>query len=495
MVAAREEPLLPASEGYVEYPAARRQALPRWITVAGAGMGVATLLLLISAASQHSAPTSSSSVMPSAAAAGAASGAVLSGVLDLPAQQQPQTHLLAAQSAREEPAAARKKGVHAVRLSKVERTARQHALELNDETSQGLFALGGATTNLIAADGDAGTATVELKDFQDAQYYGEISIGTPPQTFSVVFDTGSANLWVPSSRCKGFNLACFLHRRYASDKSDTFVRDGTPFAIKYGSGSMSGFISHDKISVGSLTLKNASFAEAVTEPGAAFVLSKFDGILGLAYPSLSVNGLTPVMQELIKQGQLAAPLFSFWMSKDPKQTPGGMLFLGGVDDSYYTGDLHYLPITRKGYWQFDLDAVSVGGSDVLTKGSAIADTGTSLIVGPTEQLKKVIGKLGLADAQAGMGGQYSIPCDKKGELPTLSFTLGGKTFSLESAEYVLEMELLGKKMCTLGLMPMDVPKPAGPLWILGDVFLSKYFSVYDFGNDRVGFAEAVATAP
>ena len=71
----------------------------------------------------------------------------------------------------------------------------------------------------------------------------------------------------------------------------------------------------------------------------------------------------------------------------------------------------------------------------------------------------------------------------------------GKTFSLESAEYVLEMELLGKKMCTLGLMPMDVPKPAGPLWILGDVFLSKYFSVYDFGNDRVGFAEAVATAP
>lgn len=296
MVAAREEPLLPASEGYVEYPAARRQALPRWITVAGAGMGVATLLLLISAASQHSAPTSSSSVMPSAAAAGAASGAVLSGVLDLPAQQQPQTHLLAAQSAREEPAAARKKGVHAVRLSKVERTARQHALELNDETSQGLFALGGATTNLIAADGDAGTATVELKDFQDAQYYGEISIGTPPQTFSVVFDTGSANLWVPSSRCKGFNLACFLHRRYASDKSDTFVRDGTPFAIKYGSGSMSGFISHDKISVGSLTLKNASFAEAVTEPGAAFVLSKFDGILGLAYPSLSVHCLTPAIQ-------------------------------------------------------------------------------------------------------------------------------------------------------------------------------------------------------
>ena len=94
-----------------------------------------------------------------------------------------------------------------------------------------------------APEGVEGTGDITIHNYQNAQYYGSIGLGTPPQEFQVVFDTGSANLWVPSAKCKfGLeNLPCLLHSKYESRKSSTYESDGRPFAIRYGSGSMSGF--------------------------------------------------------------------------------------------------------------------------------------------------------------------------------------------------------------------------------------------------------------
>lgn len=44
--------------------------------------------------------------------------------------------------------------------------------------------------------------------FPQNEFYGEISIGRPAQTFSVVFDTAWSDTWVPSKKCSFFNVPC-----------------------------------------------------------------------------------------------------------------------------------------------------------------------------------------------------------------------------------------------------------------------------------------------
>jgi len=330
-------------------------------------------------------------------------------------------------------------------------------------------------------------AMVPLTDYSDAQYYGPIHVGTPGQTFQVIFDTGSSNLWVPSTHCN--SVSCLLHSRYNSAKSSTFASNGTAFHIQYGTGSLDGIISTDVVNIGGLAIKGQGFAEATVLPGVTFLVAKFDGILGLGFDTISVDGVVPPWYNLISQHLVSEPVFSVWHSKNPRGANGGQLILGGVANSYFKGDIFYQPLTQKTYWQFEFDDLLFGGKSQGycggVKCKVIADTGTSLIAGPSKAisaLNHLLGAVGIINGEA-----IFTSCDNALRLPNVDFVIGGKTFSLSASDYVVN----SNGTCISGFLGLDIPAPTGPLWILGDVFISSYYTVFDYGNSRVGFATAI----
>jgi len=326
-----------------------------------------------------------------------------------------------------------------------------------------------------------GGHNVPLTNFMNAQYYTEISLGTPAQSFKVILDTGSSNLWVPSTQCT--SIACFLHTKFDSSASSTYKPNGTAFAIKYGSGSMEGFISRDHLKIGDLTLKDQLFAEAVKEPGLAFAFGKFDGILGLAYDTIAVNHVPPPFYEMINQKLIDEPVFSFRLGSS--EDDGGEAIFGGIDSSAYTGHISYVPVRRKAYWEVELQKVTFGYDELeLENTGAAIDTGTSLIVVPTDIAEMLNAQIG---AKKSWNGQYQVDCAKVPELPELSFYFGGRAYPLKGSDYVLDIQ----GTCISAFMGMDINLPGGALWIIGDVFLRRYYTVYDLGRHAVGFAKSV----
>jgi len=328
---------------------------------------------------------------------------------------------------------------------------------------------------------------VPLTNFLNAQYYTEISLGTPAQTFKVILDTGSSNLWVPSSSCT--SIACFLHSKYDHSASSSYVENGTEFAIRYGSGSLSGFVSQDKMQIGDLVLDSQDFAEATKEPGLAFAFGKFDGILGLGYDTISVNQIVPPFYNMVDQGLLDEPVFSFYLGDNNKDydrsdnsDEGGVVTFGGVEHSHYTGKITYLPVRRKGYWELELEEFSYGDEVVhLEDTGAAIDTGTSLIALPTDIAQLLNREIG---AKKSWNGQYTVDCSTIPDLRNISFTFSGHKFELSASDYIMQLQ----GTCISAFMGMDIPPPLGPIWIIGDVFLRQYYSVYDLGKDAVGLA-------
>jgi len=325
---------------------------------------------------------------------------------------------------------------------------------------------------------------VPLENFQNAQYYGEVSIGTPGQCFRIIFDNTFSNFWVPSSKCG--SVSCMMHRKFDCEKSSTCKKDGSPIEFPYGS-KISGVVTYDKIYFGckqdGIYIENQGFAEMINMPGFQFAFSKFDGILGLGYDSKAFNNLTTPFTNLIQSGQCAEPVFAFWLGRNTTEgSPGGEMTLCGIDKNHYEGELLYVPVSSQIYWQITVDSMKFG-TDTLDKFQALVSSAHSYIYGPTTAIELMNRAIG---AKKDSNGWWKVPCEKIPSLPGISFNIKGKDFPLTSSEYIFA----AGDTCYSGLIGFDFEPPMSGAWIFGYSFIGRYYTVFDKRNSRIGFANA-----
>uniref|UniRef100_A0A8I5T4U4 pepsin A n=1 Tax=Pongo abelii TaxID=9601 RepID=A0A8I5T4U4_PONAB len=291
-----------------------------------------------------------------------------------------------------------------------------------------------------------------LENYLDVEYFGTIGIGTPAQDFTVVFDTGSSNLWVPSVYC--YSLACMDHNLFNPQDSSTYKSTSETVSITYGTGSMTGILGYDTVKVGGISDTNQIFGLSESEPG-SFLFS------------ISSSGATPVFDNIWNQGLVSQDLFSVYLSADDKS--GSVVIFGGIDSSYYTGSLNWVPVTVEGYWQITVDSITMNGKTIACAEGcqAIVDTGTSLDIGASEN----------------SDGDMVVSCSAISSLPDIVFTINGVQYPLPPSAYILKRGELHQ-----WLPGHELPTESGELWILGDVFIRQYFTVFDRANNQVGLA-------
>ncbi|XP_028813188.1 gastricsin-like [Denticeps clupeoides] len=327
---------------------------------------------------------------------------------------------------------------------------------------------------IIAASGAAA-----MNIYYDTYYYGSISIGTPPQTFPVLYDTGSANLWVDSVYCN--SQSCNVHSKFNPQQSSTFRNSGSTTQIVYGAGGVDLMLGYDTVNVGGISVQNQVVGLSTS---AQLSPTPFAGVVGLAYPSDAAGGQPTLMDTMMQQGLLQYDIVAFYLA--PPGQSGSEMCFGEVDNSRYQGQITWTPVTTGYWWQINIQGFAVNNQESgwCSQGCpSMVDTGTLQVTMPQQYFSYLMQNIG---AQQNSGSYY-VDCSQVNNLPTLTFTIGGTAFPLSPSAYIQN----NNGYCMVGITPTYLNDQNGnPLWILGDVFLTQYYSVFDRANNRVGFAPA-----
>ncbi|KAK4700231.1 hypothetical protein P7C70_g6019, partial [Phenoliferia sp. Uapishka_3] len=359
----------------------------------------------------------------------------------------------------------------------------------------------------------------------DLSYYGSIQLGTPPKTYEVVLDTGSADLVIATAESSLCGKQCTttaplctshclgpwggaphrVHERRANKVcrslpskdsvagSSSAEESNTPFTIAYGTGGASGYLVRDVMSMAGF--QATQIFGACDNISSLTTSSDQTGLLGLAWKTIANSEATPFIQALWTNGSLTNPVFGFGLRQlDSTDVPdattvtsGGYLTIGNVNSTLFTGTMNYIPLSNAGtYWNIPLDDLSVQSQSLgLTAAAAVIDTGTNSLALPADAATAVYAQIPNSQPISRSGGLYAYPCSTD---INLVLTFGGVQYPMLSKDFNGGPINNAGTLCIGAVSSLGTSQGANPPWIIGTPFLMSYYNAYRFDPPAVGFA-------
>lgn len=326
-------------------------------------------------------------------------------------------------------------------------------------------------------------------NFANLQYFGNITVGSPPQTLTVVFDTGSDVLWIPGADCP----TCHGTNKFSCENSSTCVRTTKTLSRSYGQGKIDGHVSYDLLGLNSGPRVNYSFTLGFNDSDLKTFVA--DGILGLS----NDNSVPNFVDFAYDSGLIEEKVFYFDLSLNKDVASGKYL----TQDSYLAfgdlpadkvNDLVWLPITLSSYWATDVIGMEVGNKTIdissdPNAGKTVFDTGTSAMILADDVYKAVIDDLLRNGCYEGCLSSPSFICCKCSAMhkfPNITaFTRGVKI--VMTPDFYLFPDPVNKDQCN------PVISTAGKLCgdglgfqIFGDGYLRNNFVAFSKQNQTIG---------
>ncbi|KAK4236812.1 aspartic peptidase domain-containing protein [Achaetomium macrosporum] len=328
----------------------------------------------------------------------------------------------------------------------------------------------------------------------------ELDVGTPPQTYRLMFDTGSASTWIVDKECAEScpNVSDFdRNPGYDVATSSTANLTGQAASIDYLGGRVAGVTAIDKFRFGNLSWSQPFIAANESNWSA----QPNHGFLGLAFGSIADGGATPVFEVLMANGVLDRPRFGLYYDQDDSDRPEGghskgRLTLGGSrEDDFVEGAMTTIQLTQPSgaydVWRSVLHTVNgtcttANGTKVeaqtdLFGSSVVFDTGASHISLPPDSIEAVYASVGM-NWTAIIKGDHIPLCTEFNDSWSITFELGfygdTKTITLTGDQLALPGFAHREDACW---PPFD--DAGGPgFTLIGKRLLRRFYTIWDYGS-------------